>query len=92
MAKNDDDYRKGLDRLFQEMEDRKQIANEQELRERIRKLGGTDKAIDQLVQWVEELARADHGIKTQAQAHAWACAFLSRALDLKLPVLGKDSR
>ena len=49
-----DDYRRQIDLIFQEIGDREQLANQEEIRENCRQRGGTDSAIDAVVRDLEK--------------------------------------
>ena len=87
-----DDYQSQLDLIFQEIEDRKQMANQEEIRDQCRKLGSTDSAVEDAVRSLEEVARIKSGIKTDAEANAWAWAVLGEALIRNIQVPGLQSK
>ena len=74
-----DDYRRQIDLIFQEIGDREQLANQEEIRENCRQRGGTDSAIDAVVRDLEKVAQFK-GKKTTAEANAFAWAVLGEGL------------
>ena len=61
-----DDYRSQTDLIFQEMRDREQLANQEEIRKKCRQRDGTDSAIDAVVRDLEKVAQIK-GKKTTAR-------------------------
>ena len=82
-----DDYLRQSDMIFQEMRDREQLANQEEIREKCRQRGGTDSAVDAAVRALEEVARTN-GKTTTAEANAWAWAVLGEALRRSIQIPG----
>ena len=82
-----DDYRRQIDLIFQEMGDREQLANQEEIRENCRQHGGTDSAVDAVVRDLEKIARSN-GKKTTAETNAWAWAVLGECRRRSIQIQG----
>jgi hypothetical protein len=79
MARNDDAYRRELDLIFQEIDDRAALAREQDLVGELERFGSSPRETRILRQRLEKFAMTSKKM-AESEAHAWANTVLERLI------------